>query len=294
MTKLLSAAFVWERLPARRAESNKGSFGHVLLAAGSRAYRGAPLLCAEGAARVGAGLVTLASLEPVLDAAVVRLPECCLFPCREAEGGIAAAEAARLAEKANACTALAAGPGLGNTPNLRALMPALVCAAKVPTVLDADALNALAGAGQPADLPHPVGGAPLLLTPHPGEMARLTGLSVPEIQAARAETAARYAQAQNCVLVLKGSHTLIAAPDGTVYENPTGNPGLARGGSGDVLAGMIAGLLAQGLSAADAACCGVWLHGAAADLAAKRLGEYGMLPHDLFADLGRLFAESGR
>ncbi|MCI2047728.1 MAG: NAD(P)H-hydrate dehydratase [Faecalibacterium sp.] len=291
MAKLLSAAFVWERLPARRAETSKGSFGHVLLAAGSRAYRGAPLLCAEGAARVGTGLVTLASLEQILNAAVVRLPECCLFPCHEAEGGIAADEAVRLAEKANAGTALAAGPGLGDTANTRALVPALVRAAKVPTVLDADALNVLA---KLPVLPHPAGGAPLILTPHPGEMARLTGLSVPEIQAVRAETAARYAAAQNCVLVLKGSHTVIAAPDGTVYENPTGNPGLACGGSGDVLTGMIAGLLAQGLTAVDAACCGVWLHGAAADLSAKRLGQYGMLPHDIFSDLGRLFAESGR
>ena len=291
MSIILSASYVWEHLAPRRPTSHKGDYGSALLVAGSERYRGAPLLCAEGAARAGAGIVTLASLEAVLPAAMARLPECCLLPCGGEDGCICAAEAPRLLEKANAGTALALGPGLGQGTSIQALVCALIEGTQVPTVLDADALNAVANL--PA-LPHPASGAPLLLTPHPGEMARLTGLPAATVQAAREQIAALYAQKQNCVLVLKGSHTLIAAPDGTVYENRTGNPGLARGGSGDVLTGILAGLLAQGLTPLAAACCGVWLHGAAADLAAERYGQYGMLPHDIFPELGRLFAESGR
>ena len=141
-------------------------------------------------------------------------------------------------------------------------------------------------------LPHPAG--ELIVTPHPGEMARLTGLSAAEINADREEIARQYAKKWNVVVVLKGCRTVVAAPDGRVCTNPTGNPGLARGGSGDVLAGMTAALLACGLPAYEAAACAVYLHGAAADRAAAALGEYGMLPHDILSQLGRIFAENHR
>jgi ADP-dependent NAD(P)H-hydrate dehydratase len=291
MAQIITSARVWSLIPVRRASSHKGTYGSTLLVAGSEGYRGAPLLCAEGAARIGAGIVTLASVESVLPAAVARLPECCLLPCAQENGCISAKEAARILEKANAGTALAIGPGLGDAETCRPLVLSLIAGAQVPLVLDADGLNAVAGLGP---LPHPESGAPMILTPHPGEMSHLTGLPVETIQAAREEIASLYAQKQNCILVLKGSHTLIAAPDGTVYENQTGNPGLARGGSGDILTGMIAGLLAQKLKPLAAAYCAVWLHGSAADLAAEQYGQYGMLPHDIFAQLGRLFSESGR
>ena len=134
----------------------------------------------------------------------------------------------------------------------------------------------------------------LILTPHPGEMSRLTGLSVEAVQADREGVARRYAAQWNAVVVLKGARTVVAAPDGRVCVNPTGNPGLARGGSGDVLAGMTSALLACGLSACEAAACAVWLHGAAADRAARQKGEYGMLPQDIFAHLGQMFAENDR
>ena len=134
----------------------------------------------------------------------------------------------------------------------------------------------------------------LILTPHPGEMARLTGLAPAEIAADRPGVAARYAGAWGCTLVLKGHRTIVAAPDGRLWLNTTGNAGLARGGSGDVLAGMTAGLAACGLPAPEAAACAVWLHGAAADRTALRLGQYGMLPHDILADLGAIFAENYR
>lgn len=287
-----NAAQVWEHLPVRRPESNKGSYGKVLLVCGSLGYRGAAALCAEGAARAGAGLVTLASIEPVLSAVIPRLPEICLLPCRMADSGaIPAAEAKKILDKANAGTALAIGPGLGASADTRALVRELIEGAEVPLVLDADGLNAAAGLDA---LPRPANGAPMILTPHPGEMARLAGLSVEEVQAARERTAAGYARANGCTVVLKGHRTLTAGPDGTVYENPTGNAGLARGGSGDILTGVIAALLAQGLAPLDAAACAVWLHGTAADGAARRLGQTGMLPHDIFYDLGRLFAENGR
>ena len=140
--------------------------------------------------------------------------------------------------------------------------------------------------------PHPAG--ELVVTPHPGEMARLTGLSAAALATDREGIALRYAKAWNAVVVLKGARTVVASPDGRVCVNPTGNPGLARGGSGDVLAGMLAALLACGLPAYQAAACAVYLHGAAADRAAAKRGEYGMLPHDILPELGALFAENQR
>ena len=160
-------------------------------------------------------------------------------------------------------------------------------------VLDADGLNAAASllhAGRA--LPHPAG--ELILTPHPGEMSRLTGLSTSALAADREGAACRFAREWNAVVVLKGAGTVVAAPDGRCCVNTTGNPGLSRGGSGDALAGMTAALLACGLPAYEAAACAVYLHGAAADRAAALRGEYGMLPQDLFAQLGRLFAEHHR
>ena len=160
-------------------------------------------------------------------------------------------------------------------------------------VLDADGLNAAAqllAEGKP--FPHPAG--ELVVTPHPGEMARLTGLSAAALAADREGIALHYAKAWNAVVVLKGARTVVASPDGRVCVNPTGNPGLARGGSGDVLAGMLAALLACGLPAYQAAACAVYLHGAAADRAAAKRGEYGMLPHDILPELGALFAENQR
>lgn len=298
MTEITSE-FVWSCIRPRPRDSHKGTFGSVLALAGSARYRGAALLAAEGALRAGAGLVTLASVEPVLAAASVRLPECCLLPCIDgAEGGISP-ESLSLLRRQKAAVLLA-GPGLGYTAQstaraaeTRTLIQQLLSGFAGCAVLDADGLNAAAGllsAGQP--LPHPAGA--LVLTPHPGEMARLTGLSTGAVNADREGIARRFAQQWDAVVLLKGMRTIIAAPDGRCFVNPTGNPGLARGGSGDALAGILAALLACGLEAAEAAACAAWLHGAAADRAAAQRGEYGMLPQDLFPALGILFAENGR
>ena len=188
---------------------------------------------------------------------------------------------------------LLAGPGLGESA-------ADVCKALLGrnapwagAVLDADALNALAAGKYKGDLP-----ANTILTPHPGEAARLLGLTVPEVQADREGAAVSLAEKYHCVAVLKGHHTLVAAPGGTVWRNETGNAGLAKGGSGDILAGLTAGLLAAGLKQGrtpeDAAVCAVWLHGAAADRCAKRRSMTAMLPGDLFEDLGWILGELGR
>ena len=293
----ITEEFVWQSIPPRARDSHKGTFGSVLAVAGSAFYRGAALLAAEGALRTGAGIVTLASVEPVVSAAVTRLPECCLCPCKEgAQGGIAPENVPLL--RRQKATVLLLGLGLGSTAQsaarateTRTLVQQLLPGFAGAAVLDADGLNAAAqllAEGKP--FPHPAG--ELVVTPHPGEMARLTGFLAAELAADREGIALRYAKEWNAVVVLKGAHTVVASPDGRVCVNPTGNPGLARGGSGDVLAGMLAALLACGLPAYEAAACAVYLHGAAADRAAAKRGEYGMLPHEPLRARAPLLAQT--
>lgn len=291
--------FVWQKIQPRPRDAHKGTFGSVLVVAGSASYRGAAALAVEGALRTGAGIVTLASVEPVLAAVAARLPECCLCPCEAgAEGGISTQNIDRI--RRQKASVLLAGPGLGYTAQsaaraaeTRALVKTLLPGFSGSAVLDADGLNAAADLlPYMGKMLHPK--SELILTPHPGEMARLTRLSSSEISMDRKEIAIQFAKAWNAVVVLKGAHTVIAGPDGRCAVNPTGNPGLSRGGSGDVLAGMTSALLACGLPAFEAAACAVYLHGAAADRAAALHGETGMLPHDLLDALGTLFAENGR
>lgn len=296
----ITEEFVWQSIPPRARDSHKGTFGSVLAVAGSAFYRGAALLAAEGALRTGAGIVTLASVEPVVSAAVTRLPECCLCPCKEgAQGGIAPENVPLL--RRQKATVLLLGPGLGGTAQsaarateTRTLVQQLLPGFAGAAVLDADGPERRrAAAGREQTLPAPGGG----VGGHPaprrdgaadrvfgGRTCRRPGEGI----------ALHYAKAWNAVVVLKGAHTVVASPDGRVCVNPTGNPGLARGGSGDVLAGMLAALLACGLPAYEAAACAVYLHGAAADRAAAKRGEYGMLPHDILPELGALFAENQR
>ena len=283
----LSEEYVLERLPRRAPESNKGRYGRVLCLAGCDRFRGAAQLCVQGALRGGAGIMTLASTEKVVAAAAASLPEAVFLPCRESrDGGIASYELPLLLAAAQEASALVVGCGMGNTHDTAVLARALMEQCRAPMVLDADGLNALAGQ-------FPRREAPLIITPHPGEMARLTGLSVPEVEADRAGVAGHFASEHGCTVVLKGHRTLIAAPDGSLYQNTTGNAGMARGGSGDLLAGLMAALLAQGLSPIDAACCGVWLHGTAGDLCAARLSQQAVLPHDMLYDLCLYLAGKG-
>lgn len=292
MQREITRELVRRLLPGRMAESNKGSYGSVLAAAGSMAYRGAAALCTEGALRGGAGLVYLASVEPVIQLVLSRTPECCACGCRTAaNGGIHPQDADALRRWfSDRHAVLLAGPGLGESA-------ADVCKALLGrnapwagAVLDADALNTLAAGKYRGDLP-----ANTILTPHPGEAARLLGCTVADVQADREQAVLRLAETYHCVAVLKGSGTLIAAPGGELLHNAAGNAGLARGGSGDILAGLTAGLLAAGLkqnrTPAQMAACAVWLHGTAADRCARRRSMTAMLPTDIFADLGEILAE---
>jgi len=288
-TGLITPEWVKSVLPKRPLNANKGTFGKVMVASGSINYIGAAYLACAAATRVGAGLVTLAtgrSLQPILAA---KLTEVTYAPLLEAEPGIISSEAAPLfVEQLREYDILLMGCGLGQHPSIQefvreslfSLSPIMPRA----VVVDADALNTLAKVNKWWQRMN----YQAVLTPHPGEMARLTGLSVTEIQADRLRIAQKMSVEWQKVVVLKGAYTVIAAPDGRAKLNPSANPGLASAGTGDVLSGAIAGMLAQGLSPFDAACCGVYLHSAAGDAVREELGDAGMVASDLLPVLPKV------
>jgi NAD(P)H-hydrate epimerase len=273
-------------LRPRPADANKGSFGHVLVVAGSRGMSGAAVLCASAALRGGAGLVYLAVAESILPLVAVANPCYLTVPLpQDDQGRLAVAAQAELLDLVRSNTVAAVGPGLGRSDGLSALVRS-VLEQKTPLILDADALNALAG--RVDALKQHAG--PVVLTPHPGEFARLLGCDVPTVQARRQELAVRFAAENGVVVVLKGHGTVVT--DGRrVYVNPTGNPGMAKGGTGDVLTGLIAALIGQGLEPFAAAQLGVYLHGRAGDLARDDLGETSLIASDLLDYLPRAFRE---
>jgi NAD(P)H-hydrate epimerase len=275
---LLTAGMVRDWLPLRRPAVHKGDFGRVLVVAGSRGMTGAACLAAAAAARAGAGLVTLGVPESLHSLVEVKLTEVMTVPLPDTGRGsfssTARPEILSLLEKADV---LALGPGLSGEPEAFALVRELLPEVPVPCVLDADALNALAGV---SDLLKKVP-APVVITPHPGEMSRLLGNDTRKIQENRLRTAGEAAVNWGVTVLLKGYRTVVAAPDGTVYINPTGNPGMATGGSGDVLTGIITALVGQGLDAAQAAAAGAYLHGLAGDLAAGEKGMVGLIAGDI-------------
>lgn len=252
-------------LPEREADDHKGHFGHVLVVAGSIGKAGAAALTGWGAVRAGAGLVTVAApsiARPEIAGFAAELMTEPLPATRQ--GFLARGAATRALALARERTVLAVGPGLGQAPPVPAEIRRLVLQSPVPLVLDADGLNAFVG--QKPRLFRKAK-APLVITPHPGEAARLMNVTAAEIQAARLEWARKIAAETGAITVLKGYRSLVASPAGPVFINPTGNPGMASGGMGDVLTGMIAGMIAQGLEPLDAALLAVFLHGLAADLA---------------------------
>lgn len=276
-------------LPPRAADSNKGTFGRVLVVAGSRGMSGAAVLCASAALRAGAGLVYLAVPQEILPIVATANPCYLTAPLPQDEDGrLAPTAEAALLELARSRDVVAFGPGLGRSPALTALLTSLLTQTQRPVVLDADGLNALEHHTDRLRL-RP---APLILTPHPGELARLLGSDIPTVQKNRRELAVRFAAEHGLVLVLKGHGTVVT--DGRrVYQNATGNAGMATGGTGDVLTGLIAALLGQGLEAFAAAQLGVYLHGLAGDLARDDLGEVSLIATDLLTYLPRVFQIHG-
>jgi hydroxyethylthiazole kinase-like uncharacterized protein yjeF len=280
--ELLTKDLVRPLIRPRAAESHKGDYGHVLIVAGSRGKTGAAVLAASAALRAGAGLVTVAA--PVGAVAIIAAsrPELMTLALPEDAAGCVEASGADLILDFPA-DVIGIGPGLGRTPGVRAVVRRLIDGAGVPVVLDADALMAFAGE---ADRLIAADGLDLVLTPHPGEMAALTGLSVEDIQAHRLTVATDFASTHHCHLILKGHRTVVATPEGQAFINLTGNPGMATAGSGDVLTGVLTAWIAQ-LQDVKAACqAGVYLHGLAGDLAEADEGETALIATDIIGRLG--------
>ncbi|MBM4258562.1 MAG: NAD(P)H-hydrate dehydratase [Deltaproteobacteria bacterium] len=276
-TMLLSHESVGALIRPRTVDSHKGDFGHLLVLAGSRGKSGAALLSGGAALRVGTGLVTLAgpaSLNSIFSTALI---ETMTIPMPEREDGSFALDAHALADAVRGKSAIAFGPGIGVSNDTIGVSQWLLSNSTVPLLIDADGLNCLAtdlsGLRQAK--------VPVILTPHPGEMARLVKVNNAEVQSQRLDLARNFAREYGCYLILKGSRTVIATPDGKAWVNPTGNPGMASGGMGDVLTGIIGGLLAQGYPPALACQLGVFLHGYVGDRAAEEKGEVGIIARDL-------------
>jgi hydroxyethylthiazole kinase-like uncharacterized protein yjeF len=275
---LLEPQDVASAFPRRDPAAHKGTFGHVLVIAGSVGKTGAAALASLAALRVGAGLVTLAIPHSLNDALEVKLTEVMTEPVAETEARSIGQEALdRLLHLAAGKSAVALGPGLGTHPSTQKLVHELLSCLQLPVVLDADGINALAGR---ADFLARVA-APVIVTPHPGELSRLLDIPRDEVLRKRFPLAQDAASRLNVTLVLKMAHTVVASPTRQAVLVPTGNPGMATGGTGDVLTGLIAGLLAQGIAPGLAAQAGAYVHGLAGDLAAARLGQEAMLAGDL-------------
>ena len=274
----ITASLVRRLLPRRRPDGHKGDFGRVYVYGGCVGYTGAPVYAGEAAVRCGSGLVFVGVPDEVYPIVAAR--------CALSMAHPVPAEYGSLLERAAACDAVLIGPGLGRAAETEQAVCRLLADLPCPVVLDADGINAVSAhidvlGGQLRKL----GGT--VLTPHEGEFLRLGG----SLAHGREQAAADFARQHGCVLVLKGPGTIVAHPDGRRFCNPTGNCGMAKGGSGDVLAGIILSLVGQGASPFDAALCAVWLHGRAGDLCSQELTEYAMTPLDLVERLPAVFKE---
>ena len=275
--ELIDREFVRRALPARPADGHKGTFGKVCLLGGSVGYTGAPVLCAGAAVRSGCGLVYLGMPESVWQIAAAKCLCAMPFPLPEKDGALALSGEADFRRRAEGCDAVAIGCGMGRSADSDALTRRLLTLPQ-PLVLDADGINALSGHIDTLSCRR---GLTTVLTPHDGELARIGG----DMTAPRESSAAAFAARHGVCLVRKGHRTVIAAPDGRLAVNTTGSDGMAKGGSGDVLTGLLTGLLAQGVEPFAACCCAVWLHGRAGDLAAEEKGHRGMTPADMIEKL---------
>jgi len=282
--ELMTDAWAKALLPARPLTANKGTFGKALVVAGSINYIGAASLACLAAGRVGAGLVTLACPQSIYPIMAAKLVESTFLTLPDQEGFLTAEATHPVLQALQGYSALLVGPGLGQSAYVRAFMRQLLPALPPDlraVVIDADGLNALAGVDNWWEGLR----TPTIVTPHPGEMSRLTELPVADIQADRLGVAVGQAARWGVTVILKGAHTVVAAPDGRARISPFANPALASGGTGDVLAGAVAGLVAQGLEPFDAAALGVYLHGLAGEKVRRELGEAGLLASDLLPNL---------
>jgi NAD(P)H-hydrate epimerase len=281
-------------LAPRPRDSNKGMYGHALIVGGSFGKSGAAAMAGMAALRAGAGLSTVATPARVLTSVASFAAELMTEPLAETAAGsiaMAAAESGHFTDLAKPMTVVAIGPGLGRDPETVQFAQEAVRQTKVPLVLDADGLNAFEGKTNLLDGRR----RPLVLTPHPGEMSRLAGISIKAVQADRVNIARSFARYHHLVLVLKGNRTVIGLPDGSLWVNPTGNPGMATGGTGDILTGMTAGVIAQmPKDYTRAAIAAVYLHGLAGDVAAERMGEHSLVATDLLDGLPEAFRRAAQ
>lgn len=283
--ELITAEAVAPLLARRPVESNKGLYGHVLVVGGSVGKSGAAAMAGMSALRTGAGLATIATAKSVLPTVASVAPELMTEPLAETEAGTIAL-GAELASVMKGKTVVALGPGISRQASTAEFVRNVVRDCTLPLVIDADGLNAFEGA---ADLLKG-NSRPLVLTPHPGEMSRITGIPTKDIQADRVNVAREFARKHRCVLVLKGHRSIVAPPNGQVWVNPTGNPGMATGGTGDILTGMVAAMLAQHpQDVTRAVACAVFLHGLAGDLACDNVGEHSLIATDLLTYLPDAF-----
>ena len=289
MSNIITLQEVFASIPERKKNSSKYDYGKLLAICGSTYYRGAAFLSCAGALRSGVGIITLASTEKVISCVSASLPECTFLPLKESENGtIDANSLNNIGEISKKYNAILIGCGLSIDDSTRELVKNIVKHAECQLVIDADAINIL------SECPDLIKQTkmPPIITPHFNEMARLFGVDRKIIEISPEDSALEFSKKYNCITVLKSHITYITTPDGKVAVNSqTGNSGLAKGGSGDVLAGMIASFCAQKINPFDASKCGVFLHGKAADRCAERLSKQSMLPSDILTDLSTMFSE---
>lgn len=275
----------------RKHNTYKGSYGTLLEVCGSYGMAGAAVLAGKAAAQSGVGLVRMVVPGRIYPIVAGHLIDPVFVPLKTADSGtLRGSDADEIAAQLEGCTAALIGCGLGKGEDVKAIVRKLIETSEIPLVLDADALNAVA---EDIDVLHHAK-APIIITPHPGEMAHLMRMEPGEVQSNRLNIATDFAQEFGVYVVLKGANTICAMPDGRTYVNLTGNPGMSKGGSGDVLAGIIASFLAQGMSPSDAAQCGVYIHGAAGDHAARQFSQRAMTPMDIIFEMATVFSEIER
>lgn len=278
MTELITYKLARKLVPPRPKDSHKGTYGYLLVIAGSVGLTGAAILACESALRTGVGMVTLGVPQSLNIAMEARLTETMTQPLPETFAQSLSAQAFdEISEMAERMHAMAVGPGLSTHPETQQLVKKLVSEIQIPMVVDADGLNAL------AEHPDVLSSrqAPTIISPHPGEMSRLTGLSIAEIQNDREGIAETYAKKWRVEVILKGAPSLVATTQGGLFINTTGNSGMSTAGSGDVLTGILAALLCQGVEAPEAAVLGTYLHGLAGDIAAEKYTGRGMIAGDM-------------